>query len=119
MMENRSDELKDWDESEFWEIVEADGPIHKRTKTFISSWVKWVKKHLTISSLGDLFQSEEVRALVRDRESSLKKGRSRFGDTKYLELWSGASQAWQMDFRWGISWRLLEDIRLGLQQQEV
>jgi len=119
MMEERSDELKDWDESEFWEIVEAAGPIHKRTKTFISSWVKWVKKYLVTSSLGGLFKSEEVRALVRDRESSLKKGRSRFGDTKYLELWSGASQAGQMDFRWGISWRLLEDIRLGLQQQEV
>jgi hypothetical protein len=57
---------------------------------------------------------QAARRLVRKREEFLKGGRSRFLSKPHREMWSGASGAFQLDYRWWIAKRLVNDIIDGL-----
>jgi hypothetical protein len=51
---------------------------------------------------------------VSSRELELKRDRARLRNRRYLEMWSGRSGTEQLDFRWGVTRRLLRDIFAAL-----
>ncbi len=63
-----------------------------------------------------LADHKPARKLIAEREASLKRSRARLQNPRYLELWRGASGAFQQDFRWGVTQRILSDIHQALYQ---
>jgi hypothetical protein len=113
-LEVRSFELTAWDRGAFWELVMHSGRIPFPTRSFVNDWLDVL---LGREHVPDLASSREARALVRDREVWLKRGRSRFESQRHLEMWSGAAGVARLDYRWAIARRITNDILHGLGRQ--
>jgi hypothetical protein len=48
------------------------------------------------------------------RERALKGSRARLGNPRALELWNGGSGLDQMNYRWAVTTRIINDIHAGL-----
>lgn len=110
-LEIRSAELVAWDRNVFWELVTRKARIPIPTRRFVSDWLNVL---LAGEQFPDLANCQEARALVRDREVWLKRGRSRFESQRHLEMWSGAAGIAQLEYRWSIARRITNDILHGL-----
>jgi len=110
-LERRSAELVAWDRKAFWELVTRKGQTGIPTRRFVSDWLNVL---LAGEQFPDLANCQEARALVRDREVWLKRGRSRFESQRHLEMWSGAAGIAQLEYRWFIARRITNDILHGL-----
>jgi hypothetical protein len=100
------EELRSWDLGRLWEIVaEGGGYPGASARHFLESWVA-----LVLRLEGGITESREARELVRMREISLKKGRSRFMNTAARNQWQGGSGTIPMTFRWFQSLRLMRDL---------
>lgn len=112
LISKRSSILTAWKRQRFWELVRTFNPrISTPTYEFINSW--W-----DLALEGDaarLRDSASVRSLISDRERRLKKNLARIGNPRAQELWNGDSGSAQLEFRWGITQRLLQDIFDGLE----
>jgi hypothetical protein len=99
----RSRALAQWNRERFWELVRSVNPrITGLTREFINGW--W---DLTLA--GDaprLCDSMAARLLISEREGRHPRAQ---------ELWTGDSGTAQLEFRWLISQRLLDDIFDGLE----
>jgi hypothetical protein len=109
--EIRSD-LHAWNRTEFWDIGRRENPrLPKSSEDFFEAWFSHV---LRAESLSELIQDPSARELISNRERSLKRSRARLWSIEHLQRWSGDAGSSQMDFRWGITKRLVCDIRDGL-----
>lgn len=108
----RSSPIGEWDVSSFWGMIEGCGiRVPKRTRSFLNEWMQMVQVARKPKSLRD---NQAARRLIRDREIDLKKGLARLENPRALELWTGAAGTGRLDFRWGISRILVNDILEGL-----
>ncbi len=104
-------DLDRWSLDRFWDV--AHHPHHNisaRTKTFVRLWVQHAR------SGRDLSTDEDARALIRRRETALKRsrGRSRFHSPALRERWSGTAGMVQLTYRWSQAKTLLADLYAGL-----
>ncbi len=114
VIDGRRQFLSQWDLDQFWRLVEGLKPLPPRLKQFVSAWVGIVRG---LSQKSNIFDLDEPRRLVRDREFQLKGGRSRFENPRRLEVWGGSSGAGQLDYRWGGAKRIINDIVTGLERE--
>lgn len=112
LISGRSDAFASWSRPRFWEIVRGSNPgIKESTRRFIDSWLDFVYS----SKPAELRDNVAVAALIRERERHLKKSLARIDNPRAQERWEGASGTAQLDYRWRISHRLLDDIFAGLE----
>ena len=84
-------------------------------RIFAEHWVENMKRN----RLEKIVRGNSLaRSLVREREVQLKGGRSRLTNPRHLELWGGRSGTDRMNYRWGITKVLLQDIFDGLGRSE-
>ncbi|MEE9912023.1 MAG: hypothetical protein K4571_09905 [Deltaproteobacteria bacterium] len=109
MIFSRRDAYSTWDQQQFWQIIDNQNVrIHRRTRDFINEWLKLALANV---NPADIASSGITQSLLQNRERSHKPtGMARLVDKNALKQWSGAAGAAQLDFRWGISQRLLTDI---------
>ena len=109
MISARKDDYANWDRQQFWQIIASQNAgIHRRTIDFINAWLDLV---LSSKNPADLVSNESAQTMLLNRERSNKPtGMARLVDESALRQWSGAAGAAQLDFRWGVSQRLLTDI---------
>lgn len=91
-------ELSAWasDLNRFWATVKDRGhDIHPRAETFVEHWVAAILHHRE-----QVFESQESRALVRDREIEKKRANSRFTNARVRDQWGGRSGMRPMVYRW-------------------
>jgi len=105
-----------WDRARFWEL--AMGTSHGITtgaRVFVEEW--W---ELVLGGGPSLVcDSKPARALVTKRERELKRGLARIGNPRARELWNGDSGSDALEFRWGITQALLNDIFDGLEAADA
>lgn len=112
-IEGRGVEFVHWDRSIFWKIVESEGArITPRTRQFINSWLDIV---FFGNELQRICEDNHARLLVHEREQALKGKLARLSNQRALELWSGAAGTAQLNYRWGIVQKIVDDILQGLQ----
>jgi hypothetical protein len=109
MMTARKDAYATWDRQQFWQIITSqNGGVTSRTINFIDAWLDLA---LVSNNPAEVATSERAQALLLNRERSHKPtGMARLVNENALRQWSGAAGAAQLDFRWGVSQRLLTDI---------
>jgi hypothetical protein len=111
---DRQAELTRWasDLTKFWDLI---APTRIRvtlpTKRFIEQWLTIALQPGSATRVAD---QSEARALIREREKQLKRALARLDNPRALELWNGAAGAYRLDYRWGVSQALLNDILTGL-----
>lgn len=116
LISNRSPVFAAWNRARFWEL--ARGGNHRvstPTYDFINAWCD-------LALAGDaarLRDSAPVRLMISERERRLKKNLARIGNPRAQELWNGDSGSAQLEFRWGITQRLLRDIFDGLEARDA
>lgn len=107
-------DLNGWDRVKFWQLVNGIGRIPWPTQRFVNEWLDML---LSGSNLLDLARDHQARSLVRNRETWLKRGRSRFESPRHLEMWSGAAGLALLDYRWSVARRIVNDILHGLEAE--
>lgn len=108
----RSRALREWSRERFWEIVRFGNPrISTGACDFINAWWELVLR----GDPAKLCENPVARSLIGERERRLKKNLARIGNARAQEIWNGDSGSGQLEFRWGISQRLLTDIYRGLE----
>jgi len=116
LLSERSRVLAEWNRERFWQMIHAVNPrITNPTYDFINTW--W--DHALAGDAARLCDSPAVRSLIRERERRLKKNLARVDNPRAQELWTGDSGTAQLEFRWLISQRLLEDIFDGLEAPDA
>jgi hypothetical protein len=101
-----------WDRAEFWRLTRELAPrLPASTESFCEAWIEHV---LPSRAPRALATDGASRDLVERRESWLKKKRSRLRYREHLEQWGGAAGAARLDYRWGITQRLVRDVHEGL-----
>lgn len=108
-------EISAWSLPRLWALTEGSAHrITARTRLFITQWVE------ALSRLGDgIIDDNSVRSLIRARETSLKKSRSRFTNQRAREQWSGASGLGRLSYRWPTASTFLHDLADGLQRERT
>ena len=112
LLGTRASPIGQWDLTSFWALITNKGiRVPQRTRSFVTEWI-----HLICESRqpAGLWQSKAARQLVHQREIDLKKGLARLQNSRSLELWTGAAGTGRLDFRWGISRIIVNDILEGL-----
>src|SRR5690606_10954068 len=82
------------------------------TRHFISQWMQFALD-LRPFTLGTPAQ----RTLIRDREALLKRNRARLLHREYLQMYSGATGADPLHYRWGTAHTMANDILRGLHSE--
>ena len=98
---------KAWNRPAFWEKLRRLNPrLPMAAQVFSDQW-------MTLVLAGDAVNLKSVpaaRGLIAERERSLKRSRARLANREQLILWGGASGAAQLDYRWGITKVVVNDI---------
>lgn len=114
LLARRERDFKAWDRRRFWAIVvEAGARVHPRTRDFIETWLDLSLTPRVAATVADL---NEARQLIGQREYELKGSRARLQNRQALMLWQGDAGSRQMDFRWGVSQAIVNDILEGLRK---
>jgi len=101
--------LDGWDRGELWSVLTARNErIPLPTRLFTDGW-------LDLLLDGDRVEdSSRARDLVTQRERRLKGGRARLVNRAAREAWKGESGTGRLDYRWGVTRRLLDDLLSAL-----
>lgn len=102
--------LSSWDTTSMWARVINQNPRiqgNPRARLFISTWLG------VLGELAGMADRADLRALVRDREISIKGPQSRLRNDKLLRTWAGASGSRRLDFRWPNVRTIVSDIHAG------
>jgi hypothetical protein len=110
-IEARARALRAWDRAAFWSGLQRDARIPLSTRLFAESWIERVLAAVEPLALAD---DAGARASIADRERFMKRARARLQSREYLELWSGATGAAALDYRWGTTQTIVLDILSGL-----
>jgi hypothetical protein len=109
---DRESIFRSWKKESFWDLIYSLNPaIGNGTRQFIDRWWDYSRAENRATLRDDM----GVRQFIEDREKSLKRDLARIGNPNAKNGWGGDSGSGQMDYRWGISQRLLGDIRDGLE----
>ena len=109
LVERYRDELDEWKSNEFdrtaiahwslddfWSCSKHEYHlVRDRTRRFVHRWCELVDE-----KDGEVADLQTARALVREREKSLKRSQSRFVNRAVLDRWGGRSGANRLNFRW-------------------
>ena len=100
----------EWNREEFWHgLVRLNPRLPPGVRQFAEQWIQW-----TLGGQAKFPKDPAARALITEREHRLKGRRARLGNPEQLQLWGGASGAFQLDYRWGITITVVNDIVHGL-----
>ena len=104
-----------WDRQRFWTLVSGTSArIPIPTRYFASRWIE-----LAVDASQRAVATSAQRTLVRDRELTLKRGRARLFHPEYLQMYSGSAGAEAIDYRWGTTQTVANDILRGLASDAV
>jgi len=104
------DALRGWSLLRLWELTTDQGHvIRERTRAFVGSWVE-----LATSKPLTLADDALARALIENRERTLKGGRSRFVNERARDQWGGYAGTARLSYRWPTAKSFLRDLRAGL-----
>ena len=103
-----------WSLDELWSFCSGRANVTARTREFVTTWQRLFREHG-----GGVGDTEEATRLVEQREWQLKGSRSRFRNSRALEVWGGDSGTALMTYRWRTVRRLLADLYRGLDQTEA
>lgn len=109
LMEDGAKRLNGWKRRDFWAMADRASSIRPQTRRFVDTWLD-----AAISTPSTLADDPKFRTLIRDRETSLKGALARLANQRALDMWGGFSGAQQLDFRWGTSQLIINDIVEGL-----
>jgi hypothetical protein len=115
IMQTRWAKFQQWDTDIFWKRLNLAGNIPISTQSFANAWLNLV---LNQPQAPDLINHASAHEMIRDREFRLKRGRSRFENSRRLEMWGGRSGAAQLNFRWRIGNQIANDILNGIAKGE-
>lgn len=102
--------LQAWKRPAFWALVyELNPGLPPRAMRFAESWME-----IALADPRRIAQRHDARALITNRERSLKGGLARLHSRRALERWSGASGLSQLTFRWTEGRTMAADILDGL-----
>lgn len=112
----RADEagLRAWDRSAFWELVRRLNPrISSRTQEFAETWIGIA---LRAANGERVWDDHRVGQLIATRERQLKGGRARLlpENLRARDRWQGDASGGPIDYRWGQTQVILNDILQGL-----
>ncbi len=88
-----------------WRFVAVHGSHSQSQRRFVDAWSAVVRR-----GAAKLADDDTARALVRNREMTLKTTRSRFSNLGRLHDWKEAVGVGRMDFRWFRVRQLLTDL---------
>lgn len=98
--------LADWQLTDFFRTARTtDHSISLPAENFVRSWLS-----AAVPLRGVVADSRNARDLVKHREQSLKKTRSRFTNRAALGQWSGASGTARLAYRWPTARTFLKDL---------
>jgi hypothetical protein len=106
--------VSNWDLALFWKLLETAGAVlspEHPTRKFVARWIDLVRDRRNASKLAD---HRSALDLVRTRERNVKHKRARLASKEMLHRWSGASGAYQLDYRWSRVRVIVRDIVQGL-----
>lgn len=107
-IEHTRDSLSSWDTPAFWRLViNAGARVSAPTQRFVSEWIRLVQRDDAAERIAD---DDRARRHIGDRECRLKGSQARLTNPRSLELWGGGSGTAALDFRWGVTQRMLLDI---------
>ena len=97
-----------WDRQRFWQLMFQHNPrIRPATRRFLDDWWK-------LAEAGQ-HGSSNARDLVTSRELVLKRARARLTYPEARTTWGIGAGTGDLDFRWAIARRHLNDIAAGLE----
>lgn len=112
----RESKFRSWKKESFWSLIDSLNPaIANGTRQFIDKWWDYSRTQNRATLRDDM----SARRFIADREKSLKSDLARVGNPNAKNSWGGDSGSGQMDYRWGISKRLLGDILCGLEDGDA
>ncbi len=107
-----------WDRAAFWALVQRLNPrLSPRTQEFAEQWIAIARR----ASEGErVWDDERVRTLIVRREGQLKGGRARLlpDNLRARDRWQGDAGGGPMDYRWGSTQIILNDIVRGFAQSD-
>jgi len=106
--------LDGWDRADFWSLIRFINPgLSVPTQQFAERWLSIV---LRPDLTPEVLESSEIGALLRAREEQLKGPRARLihDNRRGRDLWQGTADISSMDYRWGQSQVILNEILRGL-----
>jgi hypothetical protein len=106
-------QFSNWNQNDFWELVEGAGRIHPMTRRFVSDWLALIRDGVNQENISN---SDEARALIFYRERRLKRNRARLENQRALEMWTGSAGTGILSYRWDIARSMINDILDGLQE---
>lgn len=110
--------LRDWDQAAFWKLIEELNPrLSPRTREFAQNWINIASR----AAKGEpVWRDDQVAKLIADRERQLKGGRSRLApeNLRARDRWEGDASGAMIDYRWGQTQVILNDILRGLSSGE-
>ena len=102
--------LREWNLDQLWALVARQGkPVSPLTGAFVTEWVSLVRGPSGL----ELADHVTARRLIREREIRQKRGQARLTNDRLMRQWGGASGTGQLNFRWPVVARLLNDIADG------
>jgi hypothetical protein len=106
--------LRKWDRSAFWELVRRLNPrISSRTQEFAEMWIGIALR----AAAGErVWDDQRVGQLIATRERQIKGGRARLlpENLRARDRWQGDASGGPIDYRWGQTQVILNDILRGL-----
>lgn len=106
--------LRKWDRSGCWELVRRLNPrISSRTQEFAETWIGIALR----AAAGErVWDDQRVGQLIATRERQIKGGRARLlpENLRARDRWQGDASGGPIDYRWGQTQVILNDILRGL-----
>ncbi len=106
--------LREWDRTGYWELVRRLNPrISARTQEFAEQWIGVALR----AAAGErVWDNGRDRQLIATRERQLKGGRARLlpENVRARDRWQGDASGGPIDYRWGQTQVILNDILRGL-----
>jgi uncharacterized protein DUF6361 len=112
-LDNSRQLVRDWNPDVLWALVDDSGSrVSFTTRAFVEAWTSAVRNGSAADALTD--PNHNLRALIANREQSIKRGQSRLTNARLLASWGGASGTRPLNFRWVQVRRIVTDIHEGL-----
>ncbi|MFW6600046.1 DUF6361 family protein [Propionibacteriaceae bacterium Y2011] len=107
-------DLRLWDRRAMWRILMAEGGSRAATATreFVSTWLEAVVDRRFDGAADDI----DLRRIVTSRERR-RGSQSRLRNDRLLQMWSGASGAGRLAFRWPNVRSIVRDIHAGIDRE--
>jgi hypothetical protein len=114
-MLHRKQDWIEWDRPDFWRLARSIGRIPHGTESFVNKWLDLLFYGGTVTNpLGN----SQMHLLIEERERRLKRARSRFTSPRHLAIWKGDAATGQLEYRWRVARRIINDVLIGLGNNE-